>query len=346
MRVALAERARRALLGPVAGALPANGVRSIEERWHDPALRAHVTERRAYRDPILLSFGFPAAYPPQFRRTKTLDARWLSRLHDVVVDPASGLVWLPEGLVLEESVGSLRRIVGWGGLLRVPLEPVTALPGGPVVCLPATPYFHWLFEVVPGLLAALEADPATRVLVADPAPRYVRDLLAMVGREAVRAPGPVRVRDLWMPGIEPAAGFVTAEDLDALRALRGPSPADRGLALYVSRRRAPARRLAGEERLEADLVARGFEVVHGQDLSLPEQIARFARAEIIVGPHGAGLANLVWAEPPCRLVEVFPAGMFNDCYARLALQSGHDYRWLVARADGSIPFDEVEKALT
>jgi capsular polysaccharide biosynthesis protein len=345
VRAALAQRVGRALLGPVSGALPANGVRSIDERWYDPALRAHVTDRRVYRPATLLSFDFPAEYPPQFRRSKALDARRLYRLHDVVVDPATGLVWLPGGLVLEESVGSLRRIVGWGGLLAVPLQPVTPLPGGPAVCLPGTSYFHWLCEVVPGLLAALDADPAARVLVAEGAPRYVHDLLGLLGREPVRAAGPVRVPDLWMAGVEPAAGFVTAEDLAALRALRGPAGSGPGRALYVSRRRAAARRLAGEQRLEAALRERGFDIVFCEDLSLPEQMERFGRAEVVVGPHGAGLANLVWAEPPCRLVEIFPATVFNDCYARMALQLGHDYRCVVAQPDGLIPVDAVQGAL-
>jgi capsular polysaccharide biosynthesis protein len=33
-----------------------------------------------------------------------------------------------------------------------------------------------------------------------------------------------------------------------------------------------------------------------EELSIPEQVALFSNAEIVVGPHGAGFTNLLFAE--------------------------------------------------
>ena len=43
------------------------------------------------------------------------------------------------------------------------------------------------------------------------------------------------------------------------------------------------------------------------EISWPEQIATFARAEWIVGPHGAAFTNILFAKPGAYLVELFPA---------------------------------------
>ena len=36
----------------------------------------------------------------------------------------------------------------------------------------------------------------------------------------------------------------------------------------------------------------------------PNQVALHQRADVIIGVHGAGLANVLWARPGCHVVEV------------------------------------------
>jgi len=63
----------------------------------------------------------------------------------------------------------------------------------------------------------------------------------------------------------------------------------------------------------ADIVA-AIDSVHGrcvvkelENCSLAEQIALFDQAEVVVAQHGAGLANLIWAKPPTKVVEIYPS---------------------------------------
>jgi capsular polysaccharide biosynthesis protein len=90
--------------------------------------------------------------------------------------------------------------------------------------------------------------------------------------------------------------------------------------------------LTGEEALERALVSRGFTAIASETLPFVEQLALFSTSDIIVGPHGAGLANLVWARPGTRIVELFPAAYFNDCYASLAMMSNLSYDYVICRA--------------
>lgn len=102
---------------------------------------------------------------------------------------------------------------------------------------------------------------------------------------------------------------------------RGPSPNNRSV-----RNEAGVRDLLGTY---------GFDFVDPGTLSVQDQIATFAQAELIVGAHGAGLTNLAFASPGARVIELFPAGYLLPDYWWLAsVVPGLDYRYLSAPARG------------
>jgi capsular polysaccharide biosynthesis protein len=78
------------------------------------------------------------------------------------------------------------------------------------------------------------------------------------------------------------------------------------------------------------LTERGFTVVDPGALSVAEQIRACAGASIIVGAHGAGLTNLMFAAPGAAVVELFPGGhVLPDCYWTLSRSvPGLEYRYL------------------
>ena len=74
------------------------------------------------------------------------------------------------------------------------------------------------------------------------------------------------------------------------------------------------RRVVREDELWALLEARGFEKVEPGGLSPQEQIDVFAAAEMVVGPHGAALTNLLFAPEGVTVLELFTASYVNQCY--------------------------------
>jgi len=76
--------------------------------------------------------------------------------------------------------------------------------------------------------------------------------------------------------------------------------------LYVSRRHAKSRRLMNEDELWA-LLAKEFGVhrMDNETMSLIEQVQCYRDATVIIGPHGAGLTNLLFASCPCLLIEFY-----------------------------------------
>jgi capsular polysaccharide biosynthesis protein len=68
----------------------------------------------------------------------------------------------------------------------------------------------------------------------------------------------------------------------------------------------------------------GFESYALEELSVATQVELFANAELVVAPHGAGLANVLYADD-VAIVELFGESKKTTFY-RLAKLLDHDYR--------------------
>lgn len=98
-----------------------------------------------------------------------------------------------------------------------------------------------------------------------------------------------------------------------------------GRKLYVTSTDAPSRPLRNEAALIEALQQRGFEVVTPASLSFTEQIRLFRNAAIVVGPHGAGMTNIVFCDPGTIVYEMVSAHYTNACFCNLAHICGLHY---------------------
>ncbi len=227
------------------------------------------------------------------------------------------------------------------GKMRVParLDGVTAVAA---VNLGAG-YCHWLLEELPRLLriAPGEADH----LITHATGRFAREALAARGGAervlAARRGAHWAAGTLLVPSLTDVSGAPTRGTVEQLRAFveeRGPGRAAAGCGerIYLTREKARRRRVANEAAVWEALAARGFVKVALEDLSWAEQIAACRAARVVVAPHGAGLANLVFCEAGTRVVELVNRAYFNPVFWRLAALRGLDYRAVVSEGDGPI----------
>lgn len=282
---------------------------------------------------------------------------WRFRAHAHVVIPEvttmelpGGRVLGPHGVVITRDGRLVHTVSTYFGTSRPgrhplflhPLTPpVEPVPGRLAVLASRGDgnYFHFLTDVLPrlGVLADSPGTaPAERFLVPYAA-AFQRELLALAGV------GPEQVLDSTQHPHVQADVLVVPElpgrDLQApswvvpwLRRtlMRGPAGAPRA-RLYVTRGRAQhTRRVDNEDEVLGLLTARGFTTIDPGTLTVAEQIAAFAGAEVVVAPHGAALTNLAFASPGARVVELFAPDYVNTCYFELASQvPGLTYRYLV-----------------
>ena len=358
-RVKASRLSNKMFLGSTVGKMPFTSIRSLEEVLYREFIKNHVVDIIPIYEPNIVKYDF-RSLPPYFRSDKTFEKRCLFLLKNVCVSPDSGMVWLPEGYILEESVGSLLRIMGWGGILHEPLlRSQTLSIDGPIVACPPTGYFHWLFEIMPNILHVLSRFPESKILVSTKSPKYLLDAIELLlgteeyKRRIIFAQGPLEMSNLIMPQIEVYSGFAHPKDIENLRIMfRGKVNTNGNITekfFYISRSRSPKRKLSNEVDLENRLQDVGFEIIYSEELPFRNQITCFTGAKFIIGPHGAGLSNMVWANSPCEINEIFPFDFFNDCYARLAVALGFGYDYVVCEQDknsmGRIPINTILKKI-
>lgn len=221
----------------------------------------------------------------------------------------------------------------------------------------ASGYFHWVYESViriEGVERYCEETGRSPTLILGPdPPSWQREVLELLGygpedwllwehgRAGVdRLVVPtVRREDVLSPG---AVRWLRGRVRGRLEADGTPDPADFPDRVYVSRNDADRRRVADEERVFAALSDLGFSRVVLSELSVPEQAALFAGADVIVAPHGAGLTNLTYADDPV-VVELFPEGDVRGQYYQLAKILDFEYHYLVGEAVGGDLQVDVEE---
>jgi capsular polysaccharide biosynthesis protein len=213
-------------------------------------------------------------------------------------------------------------------------RPLDSALSGPILVanLPfAASYGHVFNDVLPALLAH-EANPAFRHVLTAATPllegliallelRFSRVRLLHDGEELYLDAGAVTV-DNHQPyhRRDPALAAALKAEVERTMARLHPRLEARTLLYYsrsgsgdVHHQRAmePANEAAILELLAAHARAQGLELVifngqrDGVTLPLAEQAALFRSARMVVGPHGAGLANLLWLNPQahCAICE-------------------------------------------
>jgi capsular polysaccharide biosynthesis protein len=175
-------------------------------------------------------------------------------------------------------------------------------------------YFHWLADALCRLYAA-RAEAGNLVLLL-PRPyrglEYVRSSLEAFGVGGVEYVGEGEVvfpRKLFMPTHVALSGNYDEAVVRGLRELlvgfygegRGSEAGER---IYLSRGRAPKRKVTNEGELSDTLGEFGFRVVHFEEHPFDEQVRIAAGARFLVSNHGAGLTNMMFMRPGGRVLEL------------------------------------------
>jgi hypothetical protein len=300
----------------------------------------------------------------------TVPAPFVVEIEDATVIGPSALVASGDHLLLESTLGSYQRLIDASvrALLsgQLPFETrfqrVEERYDGPVFPLIgpwATDYYHWLTDYLVQVFA-LETyrertgtDP-TVLISADP-PDWIRDSLSLAGITPDRTAewsgkrarcSRLAVGALRRHTVSTAGGYIHSPAAmarlgDRIREAVPDTETGRSRRLYVSRADADDRRVRNEGALISMLDDYGFERLVPSDHSFAEQVRRFANAEVVLGPHGAGLTNMIFA-PGTTLVELF-GSYRNACFFALARGMGHGYVSVTCRPSGDDMVADVSK---
>ena len=97
-----------------------------------------------------------------------------------------------------------------------------------------------------------------------------------------------------------------------------------GKHVYISRQRAKGRQIVNHEAFLEMISRLGFVEVFAEDYTPRDLATRLREAEILLSPHGAGLANLVFCPPTARVIELF-SSHYTSQYITLARDRRQPY---------------------
>lgn len=332
--------------------LPGTSRRIGPPRGVAPTLADYASERRVsgvtYRE-----LHPQEAVSRSLPRTpgRAVNGEFLREMHRVL--PPAGIAAIANGRVLtrtgaviapdDQFIGNVSstfqsdKATTHPAMVTARLPPICRVDGAVAVLTTfcSGTYYHWLFDTLPRLHLLRESGLAFDRVVAPLNEAFQRESLERLGldvRQAITAPdGHMEAATLLVPTLPGLPGNPPRWACDFLRsALPQHAMQTRHLArrIYVSRARIGTRTLVGESEVVDRLSRHGFERVFLEELSFAEQVELFASAEIVVGPHGSGLANLVFSRKGTYVVELFGAHYVNVVYWSLANQLGLNYFYL------------------
>jgi capsular polysaccharide biosynthesis protein len=210
-------------------------------------------------------------------------------------------------------------------------------------------YKHWVTDYLPRAKSFLENGSDAKLLVGEGLKGYHRDSLSRIGigqdlLVTIREIDTVSCAELHV-GAMPRRGDVVAPwAMDWLFERFQSSRPEGPEKLYVSRNDANVRRVLNEASVISELETLGFMTVTPGALSFQEQVEVFSNARIVVGLHGAGLANIAFARRNATLIEIVPCDPESqerpqgaEGFRQMTLASGRAHFFLKANSASTGP---------
>ncbi|MEM7167235.1 MAG: glycosyltransferase family 61 protein [Planctomycetota bacterium] len=205
-------------------------------------------------------------------------------------------------------------------------------------------YYHWLFDIVSRLSLIEQFDDLRELPLL--VPKGLKgfqleslDLFGVDRKRLVEIDGsPVQVEWLVYPSLpRPLATpnpWVVFWLREKLLAAAGPPSRPPYRRLYITRRDSALRKLLNEDEIEGRLHKLGFETVCCSDFGLLQQVELFRDAEIVVGPHGAGFSNMLFAPTTAPMLEINSPSWLQPALQQLSSMLGQPHGWLLGAPVG------------
>jgi len=215
-------------------------------------------------------------------------------------------------------------------------------------------FHHWFMDALSRLAMLPELPADTRVIVPAQLASYQQDTLRWLGLENRIRPTDEKhlmVEHYYFCSATSMTGCYNPKAVQFLRRSflnHADLKYDPPHRFYL-RRVGQVRPILNEIEILEYFQQNGWVIVDTEQLPMARQIRLFSQAEMICAPHGAGLTNLLWCQPGCKVLELCASTFLNGVYEGLAECVGANYRHLIFEADQKyqtrIDLETVRKAL-
>jgi hypothetical protein len=225
-------------------------------------------------------------------------------------------------------------------------------------------YYHWMLELLPRFAILEESKIHYDYIYTQVRFDFMKESLTLLGVDLngvipANKDRYIQADRLVVPSVASPFGYATPFAIDFLRtkfiplAQKTIDSSNFSKRVFISRNKNSIRRIKNEEEVFKLFEPYGFVKYELENLSILEQVALFYHAEIIVGEHGAGLANIVFCQPETQVVEIFQA-RYDAMYWYLSQQVGLRYTFVKTtdfgidngkRSQVIIPLEPIKKCI-
>lgn len=269
-----------------------------------------------------------------------------------------GIVITPDNLVLEDVSREFGKYKGKYGLEMSVFDrfylgkkkhykgtvAVIATPG-------STNYHHWLYDLMPRFHLLRKAEMLDQIdyfILNYSGTSFQKQCLSKLGIPTEKI---IVSRNRWkfhisadiliVPSLPDTLSQSNAWSISYLRSLFLRDGAVSIIKrLYIDRRKAATRKVINQQELDTFLDVNGFERFFPEDYSIDETAKVFAAAEIIIGIHGSGFANVVFCSQGVKVIDIVAPYHVDPVYYILTNGVGGTYSYLFG--EGERPSEDMD----
>ena len=262
----------------------------------------------------------------------TRPPRWLAEFENALVLPPFNLVIFDSSTVFANSVRGKNFLKMYfnfqeHGVVSIKKDYEIKVVNEPVTLIGTSErrnYCHWITEILPRYLFADKIVPkASKFAFFDferPFQQKCLEDFQQFNRQHIffdDLDSAYLCKKLYVPSLPSGSMWNFNQDLetyagfakDKLKANFSGKPFRR---ILISRSDAKFRRIVNEDALFNCLQTKyGFEKVVLGDLSFEAQKQLFYESSLIISPHGAGMANIIFTQPDTKVIELMPKNHLN-----------------------------------
>ncbi len=206
-------------------------------------------------------------------------------------------------------------------------------------------YYHWMFDCLPRfhmIKLKCKAAPGTKFLIPGDDRPYQKETLGWLGISAAERISSKKHQHIQANHLIATTAQITTPSvipnwiIKFLRDSFLQFSSENNFSDFIYIDRADdinTRRIVNEADLIESLKSVGFATYILSDLSVGDQIALFSNAKIIVGVHGAGFTNLVFASKGTIVYEIFSNQYTPEMYKKISHQLGLEYNQVICGSD-------------
>ena len=269
--------------------------------------------------------------------------RKIVKLSAPILNPKSGVLWIKKLILEESTVWPVSKLLKW--------EPTPFLSEkvkNTSVNLPDNGYYHFVIEDLPRFFEVFRNQQFDQVIIGSKSNYILETLNFLKIENFVIKKYPVQCDELVFSEKNIGGIFTKLDHIELKNFSMEIKPSNSNQILFIDRKNKQKGFL--ERGLKyADVITNLFQNfnttrVYLEDLSLIEQISLFKSAKLVIGFHGAGLANIVWIDRSIKILEI-TEDRITSHFEHIASVCGHEYTMLKASELAKYNAAQISKLL-